>query len=37
MYLGEAYLAAALTSSTAVQQQLKEVLPLVVATIMCEC
>jgi hypothetical protein len=34
MWLGDNYLAAALTNSTAVQQQLKLVLPLVVATIM---
>jgi hypothetical protein len=37
MWLGQSYLAAALTSSVDVQQQLKLVLPLVVATIICEC
>lgn len=37
MWLGDSYLAAALTNSTAVQQQLKLVLPVVVATIMRKC
>lgn len=37
MYLGKSYLAAALTNSRAVQQQLKQVLPVVVATIIREC
>jgi hypothetical protein len=37
MYLGKSALAAALTNSREVQEQLKQVLPLVVATIICEC
>jgi Na+-driven multidrug efflux pump len=37
MYLGKSALAAALTNSRDVQEQLKQVLPLVVATIICEC
>lgn len=36
MWFGKSYLAAALTSSAAVQQQLKRVLPLVVATVMLD-
>lgn len=36
MWFGKTYLAAALTSSAAVQQQLKGVLPLVVATVMLD-
>jgi MATE family multidrug resistance protein len=36
MWFGKSYLTAALTSSAAVQQQLKRVLPLVVATVMLD-
>lgn len=36
MWFGKSYLAAALTSSAAVQQQLKRVVPLVVATVMLD-